>query len=423
MKSSSEFRLRRSLVRLGLGLGGVVVGGAKVGPSLAASSLLKSDILERGVANVRDFGAKGDGLVDDSESIQAAIAGSSRVFFPHGSYLVQAKHGLNILRHGVELVGQSSSGSVLVQGEKCHRLLSIGSRVEQRSNLITAVSGIRITDLGFRGGSVDLGFAEHVHLLHVSAVDDLRIVRSKFSGFRGDGVYFAFSAGNASNLHNQNVVVEECDFDGLNRQNRNGISVIDGARIKIAGCSFQNCSRSDMPGSVDIEPNSSPRHVVENIEIVGCNFHGETGFVGHVGMTFIGPSYLKAPSGFLVSKNRFVGGNGIGVVDLRTEGGKSLDLLIDNNVMLKMNRALSFQGRVQGVRVENNRIEQTDNIRMAGFYKTPAELVGFKIVDNDFKDLRGKGEFDSRSLRASLLRNNSVAGFVRGAIELAGPAK
>ena len=42
------------------------------------------------VVNVKDFGAKGDGVTDDTAAIQAAFDSSSSIFFPDGSYLVSS---------------------------------------------------------------------------------------------------------------------------------------------------------------------------------------------------------------------------------------------------------------------------------------------------------------------------------------------
>lgn len=41
-------------------------------------------------ANVRDFGAVGDGVADDTAAIQAAVTASSGVYFPAGTYLVSS---------------------------------------------------------------------------------------------------------------------------------------------------------------------------------------------------------------------------------------------------------------------------------------------------------------------------------------------
>lgn len=47
--------------------------------------------VESRVVNVRNFGAKGDGVTDDTAAIQAAIAnpsGTSLIYFPNGTYVV-----------------------------------------------------------------------------------------------------------------------------------------------------------------------------------------------------------------------------------------------------------------------------------------------------------------------------------------------
>jgi hypothetical protein len=48
-----------------------------------------------GVVNVKDFGAKGDGVTDDTAAIQSAIDNGGRVFFPVGTYIISAKIKLN----------------------------------------------------------------------------------------------------------------------------------------------------------------------------------------------------------------------------------------------------------------------------------------------------------------------------------------
>jgi polygalacturonase len=40
------------------------------------------------VINVKDYGAVGDGLVDDSAAIQAALSTGQHVYIPSGSYLI-----------------------------------------------------------------------------------------------------------------------------------------------------------------------------------------------------------------------------------------------------------------------------------------------------------------------------------------------
>lgn len=64
--------------------------------------------------SVKDFGAKGDGVTDDTASIQAAInAASGAVFFPCGAYLINAPVQL---KHKLSLYGEGKAASEVYFG-------------------------------------------------------------------------------------------------------------------------------------------------------------------------------------------------------------------------------------------------------------------------------------------------------------------
>jgi hypothetical protein len=65
--------------------------------------------------NVRDFGAKGDGVTDDTVAIQAAIdvaGGGGNIQIPQGTYMVR---GLKIKKSGTRLAGDARWGTRLVR--------------------------------------------------------------------------------------------------------------------------------------------------------------------------------------------------------------------------------------------------------------------------------------------------------------------
>jgi len=77
------------------------------GEVLRASSALQ--------INVRDFGAKGDGVTDDTDAIQAAIDKAENggvISIPRGTYMIR---GIKVKRHGITLAGEARFGTRLVR--------------------------------------------------------------------------------------------------------------------------------------------------------------------------------------------------------------------------------------------------------------------------------------------------------------------
>lgn len=75
--------------------------------------------------NVTDFGAKGDGVSDDTDAIQAAIDSAENggvVEIPRGTYLIR---GLKIKRHGITITGEARWGTRLVRHSGLEPLIDI----------------------------------------------------------------------------------------------------------------------------------------------------------------------------------------------------------------------------------------------------------------------------------------------------------
>src|SRR5699024_8492992 len=69
------------------------------------------ELLDQLIVNVKDFGAKGDGVTDDTESIQGALnhvydLGGGTVYIPAGEYITSLplyfKQGVNIKGNSAE---------------------------------------------------------------------------------------------------------------------------------------------------------------------------------------------------------------------------------------------------------------------------------------------------------------------------------
>lgn len=115
---------RRLISSVGLGLaGGFLAEVTTPGSATAAESEQKTSTTNREALNVRDFGAAGDGVKDDTgafaSALNAAKGGNYAVFVPRGHYLIRGQLEVpeNVLLEGVYVTPSArtkEAGSVLL---------------------------------------------------------------------------------------------------------------------------------------------------------------------------------------------------------------------------------------------------------------------------------------------------------------------
>ena len=100
-------------------------------------------MIEGAAVNVKDFGAVGDGVTDDTAAIQAAINSSGKVFFPRGTY---SHTDLNVYSSTL-LVGEGKNKSILrARSGTTNSLYFSGTDA-------TYITNISIHDLSIDGNS------------------------------------------------------------------------------------------------------------------------------------------------------------------------------------------------------------------------------------------------------------------------------
>jgi len=182
--------------------------------------------------SVKDFGAVGDGVADDTAAIQAAVTAAKRIFFPPGTYIVSH----------VDLVSNRTLYGV-GWDSKIKQKIGTGPRYPEGDGMITAnlvdvsatcttnpannMRHISIKDLCLEGNSVESGFVEINAIVGMQAVSDVTIERCKFIAPQGDAIAFYSGVSIALERHCENLTIRDSVFDGVNYENRQGISFYD----------------------------------------------------------------------------------------------------------------------------------------------------------------------------------------------------
>lgn len=185
----------------------------------------------------------------DVQRALSAAAGKTLVFPANHTYTITS-----ILNVPSNIVIQGN-GSILKTPDN-----STSSTTSDTLLDINGDTNVNVSGLKFDGNvGAQTNWSQWRHAIRVSgSASNVTLNSLTFNGLIGDGVYIG--AGNPSS-----VTVSNSTFTG-DHKNRNGVSIISGRTVSITNNSFTKMARTDMPGAVDVEPNSSS-NIVSNVTI------------------------------------------------------------------------------------------------------------------------------------------------------------
>ena len=177
----------------------------------------------REFVSVKDLGAVGDGVVDDTAAIQAAINAASSlgkaVFFPAGTYIINGTLTAGTL---AVLRGEAAEKVVLKKTGAGHILDILGT---------TQKYDIEIADITFDVNNIDSAVvAEYVTNFYVR--------RCKFKTMRLWGVHVGVQNGADSAIRNTRVVIENCTFENGTLTYEH-VLIYNSQDVTVRGCSFK----------------------------------------------------------------------------------------------------------------------------------------------------------------------------------------
>jgi hypothetical protein len=387
--------------------------------------------------NVLDYGAKGDGVTNDTAAIQAAANVGGTLYFPEGTYeITHVDLGSN-----THLVGESWNTIIHQIAGTDPRPGSIdGMFTMNYTNNQTPTSNVLFQNIQFRmnlptGVNVTSGFPAYVMTLGSTTLaqwqalfsglvaipsvgqvitatatgilaggatvytqadegseiilgghtENVIIDNCFFYGWRGDAITLGAQmsgVGVPTNYVAQNSSITNCRFDGINNSSRQGISVLSVDGMYINANYFLNTTNAYMPGAICIEPELTLAYArtitVTNNIFVGVGPSGARRRAVIVDLGNLSPSAVERRGNITVNDNYMNTTNGVRVI-----GGKECtDVNFNSNWIFGTTETMVWTN-INGLSVANNYFQDCEAISI-GFTTAGTEVTNASIYGNTF---------------------------------------
>lgn len=357
--------------------------------------------------SITDYDVEGETTSD--AALQKALDTGKAVYLPAGQgpgasgHYILGEDGQNIVptntgnldRNDIHIFGDGKQKTIITQDPLKQFLFyanPVGTGTAAVPNVQQDVyKRLYIHDLTLRSDVATLGFAEFRALISLSAYTDVIIERVHFEGWQGDALQLIAGdiGGGGQNRYNKNVVIRDCTFDGVNKNNRMAITLISFENVTVDNCFFTRCTRPggvgahdnfdintgvSMPGVIDIEPNGFTSNVIcKGLYVTNCRFvdNGTAAMVYYVLANGL-KNIVSDPDGTL----------GL------TWGSDQRDYFFVNNIVESCGRIASMSGTVsdaQGFQTVPTNIVFADNICNNNTFGIRCfSMDGMKIINNTF---------------------------------------
>lgn len=211
------------------------------------------------------YGAKGDGVTDDTAAINDAIMACPNVVFLNKTYMIDA--AVSVLpQDGTHLI--LSEGTVLKGIAPVPDTFSRIIYVLDKSNVI--IEGGKIDG----GRTLSTDHAQHAHGVSIETGTDVIIRDMHITGCKGDGIYIGSHYVDefwTTVYPSQNVVVDNCEIEYCGR---NGISPVACEGLRISNCVIHGIIGENPQAGIDIEVNNDTwpvkDYILDNLRIYDC---------------------------------------------------------------------------------------------------------------------------------------------------------
>ncbi|WP_284319032.1 right-handed parallel beta-helix repeat-containing protein [Dyella acidisoli] len=269
------------------------------------------------VINVRDKGAKGDGVHDDTSAFQAAVdalPGGGTVTVPSGNYIIDAMRAVNLRSNMLLQLAPDATLTAIPNNSPRSHVIKVWSANNVR------ITGGRI--VGERGNHTGAG-GEWGYGINIQASNHVHVSDIHISECWGDGIWIG-GIGHFNAVPSRDVVIDNVTSTHNRRQ---GLSIgpVDG--VVIMNSTFSGSDGTKPMSGIDIEPQA--QGLARNITIDHCMISGNqgTGMEIHYNVSGVtiknctfqnnqgyGLLTVDSPSGITITDNVFTGNGLVGLV-------------------------------------------------------------------------------------------------------------
>ncbi|MEB0014189.1 right-handed parallel beta-helix repeat-containing protein [Glaciimonas sp. Gout2] len=261
--------------------------------------------------NIREKGAKGDGITDDTSSIQAAVdqlvGSGGTVLIPDGIYIINAITGIQLKSNITLRMSRNAVLRALPNREAHYSIINIIG-----ASNVNLIGGILIGDRDEHLGAV----GEWGMGITLRGVTNVTINGTIVKSAWGDGFYISGASKN----------VKFCSVIADNNR-RQGMSIISVDGMVVRDSIFKNTGGAAPQAGLDLEPNE--KDTVTNVEILNSQFISNIGFGLQFYTQGTGHGLIKGVTvdGNTISRNL---GGGVGLYN--TSGNKVINNDIKDNI-------------------------------------------------------------------------------------------
>jgi len=211
--------------------------------------------------NVTHYGAKGDGITDDTNAIQKAIdavfaRGGGIVYIPDGTYIIDPDVSVRLKSNVSMILAQNAILKASSSEEDYYDIILILNATN-----VQVIGGKIIGDRYIHAGTT----GEWGSGLSILGSTNVRIADISISDCWGDGIYIGSSWDGTPNYksYSDNIVIENFNISNNRRQ---GICVISAKNLTIRNGEVSNSNGTRPEAGINLEPNNS-NEFLQNILI------------------------------------------------------------------------------------------------------------------------------------------------------------